>query len=85
MRMYPFWKLDGEAGVFKLTGFAGLKIGEERMVIGLFNHLEGGLTEARRSTAGFEGATEATLEETEATPGGAAAVADWRALPEEDL
>ena len=84
MDTYPFWKLDGDSDVYILTGYANLTYDGDRVTVGLFKGLRSGLNEARKVTATFEGAAMATLEETEATPGGAAAVAGWRALREED-
>lgn len=87
MRMYPWWKLEGEEGIYELTGFAGYVHDHEKMtnrtVIWLFRHMGGGLNEARPGWNIGRFATQADPEEVrKAYP---EAWEEWRNLPEECL
>ena len=86
MRMYPFWKLKGAEGIYELRGFVGYVENPQTMlrtVLWIFDHMGGGLTEARPGNTIHEFATEAKREEVmKLYP---EAWEEWRNLPEENL
>lgn len=87
MRMYPFWKLEGEEGIYRLTGFSCYVHDWEKMahrqVIWLFEHMGGGLNAARPSWQIKRYATEADRDEVLAEY--PEAWEEWANLPEENV
>jgi hypothetical protein len=86
MRMYPFWKLDGEGdSIYQLRGFSGFvaEPGGERGVLYIFDGMNGELTEARPSKNIRALAQEADSDEVRRLH--PEEWEEWRSLPEEDL